>query len=416
MTELSFNQFSPKIIYIDFNSCFATVEQQANPLYRGKPIAVAAYDTPNGCILAPSIEAKKLGIKVGMRVKDGRALCPGLIILKPDLWKYRNVHIKLRKLLGNYSPDITPKSIDEFILDMGNSPVLKTKNIKEVAKEIKSRIKLQIGDYLTVSIGISTNRLLAKLASNLKKPDGLVEINKNNFEDVYRKLELTDIPYIKIGNSTRLNSVGIFSVWQFYKSPLWKLKAAFASINGYYWYMRLRGWEVDSVPFDRKSYGNSYAIPKPLSTPSELAPILSKLVTKMCSRFRKAGYKIGGVHLAISFRDGTFWHRGIKLSEVIFTDQDVYRAIFRLLTLRPDQKPVRDLSVSSFNLVKNGILQLNLFQDVEKKVNLAKSVDMINERWGNFTITSGRMISVASAVPDRIAFGGVKELEEFVNI
>ena len=138
MVNLAFNPKPSTILHIDLNSCFATIEQQANPLLRGRPIAVAAYATPNGCILAPSIEAKQHGIKTGMRVKEGKLLYPRLIILPPDPWKYRNVHLKLRKLLSDYTYDLTPKSIDEFVLDFqkfSGSPMHK------VGSEIKTRIK-----------------------------------------------------------------------------------------------------------------------------------------------------------------------------------------------------------------------------------------------------------------------------------
>lgn len=104
-------------MHIDLNSCFATAEQQANPLLRGKPIVVAAYDTPNGCVIAPSVEAKKLGIKVGMRVRDARLLCKNIVVRLPDPPKYRDIHLKFCRLFKTYSPNVTPKSIDEAIID-----------------------------------------------------------------------------------------------------------------------------------------------------------------------------------------------------------------------------------------------------------------------------------------------------------
>src|SRR5687767_12723943 len=111
--ELNFNPAPSRRMHIDINSCFATIEQQANPLIRGKPVVVAAYTTPNGFILAASIEAKAMGIKMGMQVKEGKQVCPKLIVLPSDPWKYRNVHLKLRKLISDYTNDFEPKSIDE---------------------------------------------------------------------------------------------------------------------------------------------------------------------------------------------------------------------------------------------------------------------------------------------------------------
>ena len=222
--ELTFNPKASTILHIDLNSCFATIEQQANPLLRGKPVAVAAYTTASGCILAPSIEAKKYGVKTGMRVKEGKVLCPSLIVLPPDPAKYRNVHLALRRLLSNYTDKLSPKSIDEFVLDLQGYPCLAAGSIREVAAEIKKRIKKEIGEWLTVSIGIAPNRFLAKAASSLHKPDGLDEINKNNFFEIYESLKLTELPYIKIRNAARLNSMGIYTILDFYNAPLWKLQ------------------------------------------------------------------------------------------------------------------------------------------------------------------------------------------------
>ncbi len=412
MSSFLFNPKPSTIMHLDLNSCFASIEQQANPLLRGKPIAVAAYTTPNGCILAPSIEAKRYGVKTGMKVKEGKILCPGLIVLSPDPWKYRNVHLKLRNLLSGYTANLTPKSIDEFVLDLEGYPALK-QGLKSIGDEIKRRIREEIGDWLKVSIGVAPNRYLAKVASNLKKPDGFEEINKDNFFDIYSRLKLTDLPYIKLKNAARLNSIGIHTVLDFYKSPIWKLKVAFESINGYYWYIRLRGFEIDDVVFRRRSFSNSYVLPKLLSAPQELSPILMKLVTKLSHRLRFSGYKTNGVHLALIYRDGSFWHKGVSLERSIFDTSEIYKEVFKILLESPQNKFVRVLSVSCFNLTKLNSLQLELFDDVIKKRKLAKSVDEINRKWGEFFIMPARMLGTENFVPDRIAFGGVKELEEF---
>ncbi len=423
--NLGFNPRPSNIMHIDLNSCFASVEQQANPHLRGKPIAVAAYTTPSGCILAPSVEAKERGVKTGMRVKDGKLICPDLIVLGPDPNKYRSVHLALRGVVSDYTSNFTPKSIDEFVLDLEGFLHLSRKTsvwctkdtflppIHRVAMEIKGRIKRDIGEWLRVSIGIAPNRFLAKLASGLRKPDGLDEINKDNFLEVYSKLLLTDLSHIKSRNAIRLNGVGIYTVLDFYGAPLWKLKAAFESISSYYWYLRLRGWEIDDVEFGRRSYGNSYALPEPLTTPEELSPILSKLVTKMGARLRQARYGARGVHLSVLYRDRSGWHKGESCNKQLIDSRDIYKRAFKILLMAPSKKPVRELAVSCFGLTKIEVSQFELFDDVEKKEKLVKAVDRVNEYWGDFVLTPARMLNAADKVPDRIAFGGVKELEEF---
>ena len=413
---MEFNPSPSYIMHIDLNSCFATIEQQANPFLRGKPVAVAAFTSPGGCILAASVEAKRLGIKTGMRVRDGRAIYPKLVVLPPDPWKYRNVHLKLRKLISDYTNDFSPKSIDEFVLNLKDYPALEDSPIKVVAQEIKQRIKSEIGEWLMVSVGIAPNRYLAKIAAGLHKPDGLDEINKDNFLDVYSKLKLTDLTGIKERNTARLNGMGIYSVLDFYEAPVWRLKAAFHSITGLYWHARLSGYEVDNIEFGRRSFGNSVAIGKNLSKIEELSPILARLTEKMCSRLRSAGYYASGIHLMLAFKNGSWWHKGRLSPQPYFDSRDFCRAAFRLLIEANPSSSVLNIAVSCFGLTKGNSLQLNFFENVGRKQDLTLTVDNINERWGGFTVGSARSFGGAEVVMDRIAFGGVKELEEFTTL
>lgn len=410
---LPFCSKSAVIMHLDLNSCFATIEQQANPKLRNKPVAVAAYASPGGCILAASYDAKRLGVKTGMRVREGRLLCPNLIVLSPDPNKYRTVHHRLKMLLNEYTDVVIPKSIDEFVLDFTRSPYLKS-GMESIAGEVKQRIKSDIGEWLTVSVGIAPNRYLAKIGAGLKKPDGLNVISQSNFLEVYEKLQLTDLTGIKRRNALRLNRLGMYTVLDFYNAQAALLRQAFSSVVGFWWYLRLRGWEIDDVEWGRRSYGNSFALPQPLMTAYELAPILQKLVEKMGFRLRKAGYKARGVHLAISYRNGEFWHHGHSFSEVLFDSRDIYKIAHSLLLSSPLDKTVAILAVSVFNLQRDTVCQLSLFEDLMKKERVVEAVDEINKEWGNFVVTPAHMLGTEKLVPDRIAFGGVKELEEIV--
>jgi DNA polymerase-4 len=411
--NLPFNPKPPTCLHIDLNSCFATIEQQANPLFRNKPVAVAAYTTPSGCILAPSVEAKRMGIQVGMRVKEGKMICPSLIVLPPDPWKYRSIHLNLKQLLSGYTDNITPKSIDEFVLDLEGYPAYE-RGMEPVAKEIKQRIRREVGDWLTVSIGIGPNRFLAKTAAGLHKPDGLDLISTHNYRSIYESLELTDLCGIKTKNMIRLNRLGIFSVMDFFEANSKTLIGAFESIVGYYWYLRLHGWEIDDVLFGRRSFGNSYALPQPLTTKAQIAPILMKLTQKMSQRLRRQGYYAQGVHVSFLFRDGTHWHMGRKNKAALFETAEIYRSIIKLYQLCPYRKPVTNLAVSCFNLVSANKLQLDFFTPLLKQERLSQAVDNLNHKWGDYVVTPALMLNTSDKVPDRIAFGGMKELEELV--
>ncbi|MBU1132971.1 hypothetical protein KKG08_01740, partial [Patescibacteria group bacterium] len=275
----------------------------------------------------------------------------------------------------------------------------------------KKRIKNEVGEWITVSIGIGPNRFLAKTASGLNRPDGLDEINENNHVEVFRSLKLTDLCGIAERNAARLGSVGIYSVLDFFNADVPLLKQTFQSINGYHWHLRLHGWEIDDVDLGRKSFGNSYALPKPLSTPEELAPILYKLVVKTSERLRKGGFKARGVHVALSYKDRSYWHHGRLVGKEIFGTNEIFKETFRILSRVPHQKPVRVLAESVFSLTPYKHSQLDMFEDIGKKERLNEAVDKINSRWGNFVITPAKILQAKEYIQDRIAFGGVKELK-----
>ncbi len=406
---MDFNPAASSVMHIDLNSAFASIEQQANPLFRGKPLVVAAYDSPGGCILASSIEAKRLGIKTGMRVKEAKNIFPRIIVLEPDPDKYRFVHKSLKKLLSHYTNELYPKSIDEFVLHFDNFPN-RQKNLFSIALEIKSRIKKEIGDYLTVSIGVAPNRFLAKTASNLQKPDGLEEINKNNFFKIYQKLSLKDLCGINVGNEKRLLSVGIKRVPDFYKADRLVLKAAFRSVLADYWFLRLRGWEVDKLDLKRKSFGNSYALPNSNGGIKELIPLLQKLIEKTAFRMRKAGFKAQGITVSVVYKDRSFWYKSKILKKAVFDSREIYRESINLLYSSPHTKPVHTLAESCFFLTSYKSLQLDIFENIPKKKNLTKALDEINKKWGIFSITPARFILTKNKIKDRISFGGVREL------
>lgn len=405
LSKLSFNTEPMYYMHIDLNSCFATIEQQANPLLRYKPLGVAAYNSPKGVILAASVEAKKLGIKTGTRVFEAKQLCPDIIIVEPDADKYRYIHHRLNALLKNYTHEVHPKSIDEFVLNFKNTPGFK-KGLLAVGAEIKAKIKSDIGDYITVSVGIAQNKFLAKTASNLKKPDGLEYIDQSNALAIYSKLELLDLCGIGYKNNARLGSRGIHTVADFYRADPVDLKNVFSSVEGYFWYLKLRGYEIENYPLVRRSFSHQYALPKPMSTLQELHPIFTKLVEKLGFRLRTSGFKTMGVNLYLRYTDHTSWHTGRKTKKVLFASRDIYKELALLFTKAP-KKPISLINVGCFNLVRSHNMQLDLFDDIVSKEKLAVALDSINHKWGKFVISSAGIVSDKKYVPDRIGFGNV---------
>jgi DNA polymerase IV len=408
---LSLNHNAPTIMHVDLNSCFATVEQQANPLLRGKPIVVAAYNSPNGCVLAPSIEAKEYGIKTGMTVRDAKLIYHKVIVRTPDPEKYRAVHLKFCHIFKDYSPYVSPKSIDEAVIDLTDTLCLYRGTVYDIGREIKKRFRQEIGEWIKCSIGIGTNRFLAKLAASLHKPDGLDIIDHANLLDVYKQVSLLDLNGINTRFQARLNAYGIFTPLEFYQAPLEKLKyKVFRGILGYYWYLRLRGHEIDSIDFKRKSFGNTYALQKQTSNPRELSRLLMKLCEKTGRRLRRARYSACGVHVSCIYTDLSYWHIGRKFDIAIYTTRDIYIKALGLLNLSGYKKRVRNLAVSVYGLIPGTDEQLGIFSSPTHAV--SEAMDKVNDKWGEFVITPALMMGMDDIILDRIAFGGVKELKE----
>lgn len=326
--ETPLNKTRPQIMHIDLNSCFATVAQQANPHLRGRPLVIAAYTSPGGCILAPSIEAKKLGIKTGMRVKDAREICPDVIVRDNDPELVRDVHKKFMKICQNYSPDVIPKSIDELVINFSKVKDYHKKSLADIGREIKTRFRKEIGEWISCNVGIATNRFLAKLASSLHKPDGLDIIDYKNLKTVYRSLVLTDLNGINVRYQARLNAAGIFTPLDFLAAEdNFLRKVVFQGIVGHYWYLRLRGFEVDDYKSSRKTFGQDYSLGKKTNHPEELKKIIMKLCEKMGRRLRAARLVASGIHLMIWYEDWSFWHRSKKFNQYLYTTVELFQKI-----------------------------------------------------------------------------------------
>lgn len=400
-------------MHIDLNSCFATIEQQANPLLRGKPVVVAAYGTGKGFILSPSIEAKRVGIKMGMQVRDAQQVYSDVVVITPDAPKYRDVHLKFKRIFSDYSPKVVPKSIDEAIIDFTPVQTL-FPDLVSVAKEIKARMKAEIGEWIWCSIGIGPNRFLAKTGAGFKKPDGLTYIDHSNVLDIYKNMTLLDLNGINVRYEARLNMNGIFTPLQFFEaSPEFLRAKVFKSIVGEWWHRRLRGWEVDDVEYARRSFGQQYALGKATADPKELAGILMKLCEKMGRRLRDSNYCAQGIHVGVRYKkDFTSWHMGKKFTHAMSNTQELYKKAQFVLDQQPEKKVVGLLSVTCFDLIPaDQAPQLGLFQDKQKLEKVSDAMDAINDKFGEYVVTPGTMMGTKNVVVDRIAFGRIRELE-----
>lgn len=456
LVELPINTTRPLIMHIDLNSCFSTIEQQANPLIRNKPVAVGAYAKDSGIILAASYDAKALGIKLGTSVREARQICPDIIILMPDPPKYREAHRRFREVLQAYTDDVAPKSIDEFVLDFHGADIIRRgRPLEDIGREIKQRIKEQLGCYVTVNIGIGSNRFLAKLAAGLHKPNGLDVITPDNILEIYRSIDLLALPGINRRFKARLLAAGIATPYEMYQASGKYLRHfVFFSKLGYQWHQRLRGWEVDDAVWGHKSIGHQYALEHHTFDKDEIKRLLMKLCEKTGRRLRRHGYVAYGIDLHIRYvynrelaeTGGHYgpngwghsgysrhWHQSRKTAQPLYATQEIYRAAASMLDRVRLLDKVSLISVSVFNLrtvSESGADQLDLFEDQPLDYNLgrvggtgatgfgsrrrrqalARAADEANNRYGEFTVIPAIMAGMDKTILDRIAFGNVSDI------
>ncbi len=411
--EWQINYNNPQIMHIDLNSCFAIIEQQANELLRNKPVAIAAYDTPRGAVIASSYEAKALGIKLGVNVREARMLCRDVIVMMPDPEKYFDAHKRFKAVLLRYTDSVTPKSVDEFVVNFSGSPAVRRgSSLVEIGQYIKQDIREAIGEYVTVNVGIGPNRFLAKLAAGLNKPDGLDVINGNNLRKVYASLKLTDLPGINVRYEARLNAAGIYTPLQFLDAPMVLLKKrVFRSIVGFYWYLRLRGHEVDSVNFGRKSIGHQYALGNKTTDYEQLSRLLMKLCEKTGRRLRSNGYTATGIHLWLNFENRMYWAKGQRCKSKLYSTQDIYLTARRLMSQATIPARVTNIGVTVYGLQSALPFQIGLFDDSRLDTrSLARAADLVNNRYGEFTVVPAIMANMQDTILKRVAFGSVKDI------
>ena len=410
--DLQLNDVEPQIMHIDLNSCYAIIEQQANRLIRHKAVGVAAYDSPGGFVIASSYEAKRQGIKL-MRVKDAKQIDRNIIILTPDPEKYFDAHRRFRAVLEKYTNAVTPKSIDEFVVDFRGSPALQQgRSLVEVGRQIKKDIKLALGEYVTVNIGIGPNRFLAKIAAGLDKPDGLDVIRAQDIYSLYGHLDLVDLPGINYRYQARLTIAGIHTPLDFLDAPIYRLKKeVFKSVVGYYWYLRLRGYEIDAEKFKTKSFGNDYAVGDKTSDPEQISRLLMKLCEKTGRRLRKHGFQASGVSLGLGFENRTWWGRSKRSANMLYSTQDIYLAVMRLF--RQVQIPARvvHINIAAFDVSPVTPLQLGLFDDTRLDTrSLAYAADAVNDRYGEYTLVPASMANMQDTIIKRVPFGSVRDI------
>lgn len=382
------------ILHSDMNSCYASIEAKLNPKLKNKAMAVCG-DPKNrhGIILAKSQEAKIMGVKTGDAIWQAKIKCPNLILVPPHYEKYLEFSRKARKIYYSYTNRVEPFCLDECWLDVSESLKLFGSG-EEIANEIRKRMKNELG--ITVSVGVSFNKVFAKLGSDLKKPDATSVIKRENFKEIVWPLDISSI--IGIGKSTKrkLNGIGIYTLGELAKSDVKTVKGILG-INGLYLWQYANGF--DDRPVKDYSYkeviktiGNSSTLVEDLYTNEEVYNIFQILSLNVSKRLRESNLSSMGIKIFI--RDNNLLSYEFQAPISNPTQSSIILAEKAIDLFKKKYKwnfPIRALGLRAINLVDDKIpTQTDIFSDykeIVKKENLDKAIYNIRKKYNKDILT-----------------------------
>ena len=379
------------ILHLDMNAFFASVEQAANPGLRGKPIAVGGGIKKGSVVAACSYEAKAFGVKNGMSTWDARKLCPNLIVVIGDMTKYVYTSKIITSMLIDYTDLVEVFSIDEAFVDISHESRVAGRELA-IAKDIKRRIWERF--RLTCSIGIGPNKLMAKLAGELQKPDGLVILRR---EDIPEKIK--DVPVKELCGVGRkievyLAELGIKTIGDLNKYPREKLVKRFGTAYGeQLWQMGQGNGSTIVLPYyhetEAKSMGHSYTLPKFTRDMTEVKGYLLRLAEQVGRRLRQDNYRGNVVHVSLGFGDFNYWGRQKKIEDYIDDGYPIFKVAEKIIDeghgMRDMGRGIRFVGVSVSNLIHN-LDQICVFEADENKKAALRAMDEVNDRFGEFTV------------------------------
>ncbi len=385
---------------VDMNSFFASVEQQANPFLRGRPVGVAASLHETSCLIATSKEAKAMGIKTATSMYKAKRICPNIAVVKAEPEKYREVSRRVNQIFADYTDLVEPYSIDESFMDLSSSKLSPIR----IGMEIKRRIREEVGEWLTCSVGIAPNKFIAKLAADYQKPDGLSILWASQLREVYQGKKLSDLWGISRGWTKRLAGLGIFTPIQLMDYPLANLMAVFGK-PGYYLWQKVNGLDEDEIATEEdasKSFGNSWVLNFRSQDKKLLAPVVLRLAEKAARRMRREGFVSSCIYISVRLADGGGFQQSRRLKFKINTGMELYTEVMDLWQSWKFASPVMHIAVG-FTSLSPKMNQISFWPEAED--NLTPVLDKINDKYGEMMIRPGSLTKASDYAPDSIAFG-----------
>ena len=379
------------IMHVDMNAFFAAVEQQSNPALRGRPMAVTGSEK-RSIILTASYEARAFGVKTGMTRFEALERCPQLILVPTNNRLYTHVSTEIMALFEDYTPLVEVFSIDEAFLDLSGSLKL-FGGAERIAYLIKSRIKARFG--ITCSIGIAPNKLLAKLASEQRKPGGLTVFRPEEISVLLENMPIQELCGIGRRLGQQLHGLGIFTCGQLRRFPVTLLRKKYGVVGDKLHAMACGIDLSPVVPAEEsapiKSVGHSRTLRDDLEDREALCAFLLQLAEMVGRRARR--YRVSGrvVTLTLRYADFTTLSRQQVQTDYLDGSEEIYRASLQILDRLAIDQPVRLLGVRLSSL-RFKTAQLPLFPAERRQYLLTEARDCANDRYGEFTVMFGSLL------------------------
>ncbi len=412
-------------LYVDFNSYFASIEQQMHPVLRGKPVAVIPVETEATSAIAASYEAKAYGIRTGTPVYEARKLCPDLICVLARHDHYVRYHHLLIEEIDRHIPVTDVCSIDEMACKLMRNECAPEQAI-QIAHKIKAGIAKNVGEYIRCSIGIAPNRYLAKIATDLKKPDGLTILSPQDLPERLYELDLRDLPGIGPRMETRLHQAGIRTMRQLMALPPKQMRAVWGNLWGEkIWYM-LRGIQIDPEKSDRHSIGHSQVLSPEHRPPDHARIVARRLMIKTAARLRRMKMNTRQLSLSARTEDGYRFATETSFQPVqdSFTLLGLLDDLWQRIAPQLRGKRLKKVSITVSDLSDEQYTQNDLFDTVphaektqkDKFARIFEAMDELNHKFGRDTIMPGLLKDQSRNFSGtKVAFTRIPDMEEFLE-
>jgi DNA polymerase-4 len=431
MADLTLDHQSDRFgfLHIDLNSFFASVEQQLHPEYRNRPLAVVPTHADTTCCIAASYEAKALGIKTGTQVGEAKKICPGIVLIEGNHGVYADYSHRIAQAVERCCPVAHTPSIDEMVCElMGREQ--EPPRARRIALDIKQAIRDDVGETLRCSIGMAPNRYLAKIASDMQKPDGLIGLLPSQLPRAIAHLDLRDLPGVGAKTEIRLHAKGIRTMEQLLALDRPGMHALWDSVWGDRLYHWLRGGETgdNGAPVDsgmQKSLGHSHVLGPEHRTPEGAWAVAHKLLHKAAMRLRMEHFYAASMSVSIRYALTREQAAGMTKTRKHFSGlthsgwgmEARFPACRDTLTLlealrgawakRPEGPEFARpffVGVTMHNLIPESEFQGSLFGDPDNRAELAATMDKLNLKYGHTTLHFAGMLPAKESAPTRIAF------------